>query len=599
MPSLSARNFATTSGDSTHHTTLRFTLAQDTEPAYSLLVPLRITTATGEHYFSHSTDTRESEVTLELQERPLEVTIDPDFRLFRRLLAQEQWPAWSRFMGSADRLVVVNEETRRLFAPFLKRFTTSKDQVKLDSEVSNADLSGRDLLLIGDNLKSVESIFGRRQPTKETFRLEVKINPLDRERVAVLVSGSDTAEISSISRRLSHYGKYTSLRFNEGRLLDKQQAAAADGIHYSLETLPKGASTAPLRSFADIVREIADNDVIYVGETHTSASDHLLQLRLIEALHSIHPDLAIGMEMFPAESQPALDDYLLGDNQVTEREFLKRSNYFNVWRYDFRYFREIFNFAMNNRIQVVGLNLDRNIVSKVFKAGNTDILDEREQLRIPGVRDLDLPGYAERLSTMYGVHTEGGHAFGKSSGFIQAQAIWDETMATAVVEQLRSHPGRKLVVLAGSQHTRKDSGIPPRVARQLPVRQASVVNISGSSPDNLQQTADYFFLVESHELPEAGKLGIQLSEESSDSGKLVTISGFTGGSHAPEAGLKEGDVILELDDWPILSFEDLRIAMVDARPGETVTLTYKRPTTELSETISVKLIGESELGGHP
>ncbi len=71
-----------------------------------------------------------------------------------------------------------------------------------------------------------------------------------------------------------------------------------------------------------------------------------------------------------------------------------------------------------------------------------------------------------------------------------------------------------MVVLAGSQHTRKDSGIPPRVARRMPVQQASVLNIyNDSAPANLEQVADYFFLAAPAELPESPKIGIILATE--------------------------------------------------------------------------------------
>ncbi len=93
--------------------------------------------------------------------------------------------------------------------------------------------------------------------------------------------------------------------------------------------------------------------------------------------------LAIGMEMFPSSSQPALDRYTLSGEEVDERTFLKESDYYNVWRFDYRFFQDILHFARKNHIPVIGLNLDRQIVSEVFRSGGTDSLTKRCRNRCP------------------------------------------------------------------------------------------------------------------------------------------------------------------------------------------------------------------------
>ena len=68
------------------------------------------------------------------------------------------------------------------------------------------------------------------------------------------------------------------------------------------------------------------------------------------------------MEMFPSSSQPALDKYTLSGERIDERVFLKESDYYNVWRFDYRFFRDILRFAKDNQLPVIGLNLERKIV---------------------------------------------------------------------------------------------------------------------------------------------------------------------------------------------------------------------------------------------
>ena len=58
--------------------------------------------------------------------------------------------------------------------------------------------------------------------------------------------------------------------------------------------------------------EIARSRVIFVGEQHDQESHHRAQLQVIEALHADGEPLAIGLEMFQAESRQALDDWVGG-----------------------------------------------------------------------------------------------------------------------------------------------------------------------------------------------------------------------------------------------------------------------------------------------
>jgi len=167
-------------------------------------------------------------------------------------------------------------------------------------------------------------------------------------------------------------------------------------------------------------------------------------------------------------------------------------------------------YAKRHKIPVVGLNLQRKIVSQIFREGGTDGLSKETKVTLPDDRDLDMDGYVERLSQTHSAHITGSHASGSFAGFIQSQGLWDETMASNIVSFLQKNPGKKMIVLAGSQHTRKDSGIPPRVKRRMEISQASVLNIYDENrPKNLQEVADYYFLATSSLKMAGNSQGIQ------------------------------------------------------------------------------------------
>ena len=287
---------------------------------------------------------------------------------------------------------------------------------------------------------------------------------------------------------------------------------------------------------------------------------------------------------------------------MDEKTFLKESDYFNVWRYDYRLFRNILNFAKLKNLNVFGINLDRQIVSDVFRAGNTDGLSREIKTNLVADRNLDLPGYQERLSVVHNAHISGKHGNGASSGFIQSQALWDETMASNIVSFLKKYPDHRMVVIAGNQHTRKDSGIPPRVLARLPVAQASVINIyEDVYPEEIQQTSDYFFLSDNIVLPQSPKIGLILSQTLEGSVvEGLTIDELSPHGKAKEAGLLVGDIITRLDKARITDMADLRIAMIDAQVGETIEVEVYRGNEQTQKHVfHVELTIPQMPIGHP
>ena len=581
---------------------LQFQLRQKTKP-FDLVIPVAIKTMTGTLARNIAAQNELTTVSLNLDERPLSITLDPDYQLMRQLQQSEMTPVWSRFLGSAQRLVVTGQPTSlETYNPILTTLNISPASVRTETDISEEDLSKNDILFLGTESRILKHIFGRVVVPENQFSLLVRMNPLNPDKVAVILQADNTAQSKQMAARLSHYGKYSSLSFQDGQITEKTISDTQMGIQWQLEILPVAGVTASLSSFDEIIRALDTTQVIYVGETHTSVADHRLQLRVIEALYQRNPRLAIGMEMFPVSSQAALDAYTLADPGIDERSFLKQSDYFEVWRYDYRFFRDIMNFARKHSIPVRGLNLNRDIVSSVFKEGSIEKLGDQIRKTLPAERDLSLAGYGEQLRMMFGMHMEGGHGSGSVNGFIQAQVLWDETMAENIVAFLQENPDYRMVILAGSQHTRKDFGIPPRVARRLEVNQASLLNAYNSSQSNaLAQVADYYFLADPLELPELPKMGVVLSGEELEGRKVLKITELSPHSKAKEADLRPGDILAAINGVVINDMADVRIAMLDAKAGDELEIKILRKQDEVwkEETKSVTLTTPPSQGVHP
>ncbi|MDK9707442.1 MAG: ChaN family lipoprotein [Desulforhopalus sp.] len=569
--------------------TLSFTLRQTTDKPFTLDLPIRIKTPGGEITVQKEISELITEISIGLDQRPLEFTIDPDHAFSRRLAAEEFPPVWSRFLGSEKKLAILaGESDRAQFQPLLDSFAGKGLTVTTAEKVGNKDLRDKDLLFLGTDQAPARSLFGPPPPASAAgLIVDVRRNPLSPGHVAVLITSRDPQTTPSVIGRLSHYGKYSYLEFTGGRNTVKRIQPVQSGLRFVLEELPRGGATAPLAAFPRIIDQLATQQVVYVGETHTNFADHLLQLRIIEALYKKNPLLAIGMEMFPASAQPALDRYILGE-EMDEKSFLKESGYYQAWNYDYRFFRDIVNFARSRKIPIIGLNLDRQITTEVFRSGGTDDLSPEILGSLPKDRVLDMPGYAERLAQVHDMHVEGKHGTGAASGFLQAQALWDETMAANIAEYIKIHPERRIVVLAGTQHTRKDSGIPPRLARQVPVRQASVVNLyNNGAPADLDQVADYFFLATLQDLPESPKIGIVLDSLQKDGRFYLKISEISPHGKAAAAGLAVGDIIKEINGTAVTDRTDLYIAMLDCRKGDTIPITIIRGAGDTGQELAL------------
>ncbi len=554
---------------------ITFDLVQETERPYVLAVPLQIITISGNETLLVETDSLRQKFSLFVDTLPTSITIDPGYDLFRTLTSAETPATWSRFQGADQKTVILPpEEQLATYQPLITYLEDSGCLITKSTEITMRDLSSGSWLFLGESAL-LDSLFARFMVRQNGFTLDVRKNPFNLKQVMVIV-GTDNPVEHTIINKLRHYGRYSLLNFIDGRIHNKKITPSAMGINQPLIKEPSGMPISSMLSFQEIIADLAKSRVIYVGETHTDYGDHLLQLQIIQALQASGKKLAIGMEMFPRSAQQALDDFSL-EEKSTEREFIKASKYFNVWGYDYRLYRDIIGFARQHNIPLVGLNLDKKIVSQVFRSGTTGSLTTEQLTQIPAEINLDVPGYRERLLPIHGQH---GSPHGSNfNGFLQAQTLWDETMAESVVNYLQQKPDRQMVIIAGRGHVYKNSAIPLRVQRRMPhIRQSVVASQSTDAENPAEWTqVDYRMQTRSIELEPQGKIGVILTQgESERSGKFVRIAAISPHGKAGLAGLDKEDIILAINGEKISSIADLKYILLDRQAGDTVSVTHLR-----------------------
>lgn len=221
-------------------------------------------------------------------------------------------------------------------------------------------------------------------------------------------------------------------------------------------------------TYAKLLRQAADADVVLFGELHNNPICHWLELQLTKDLAAQkRENLVLGAEMFEADNQTALSDYVQG--RTTSDELAKQARLWPNFDTDYK---AIVDVARDQKIPFVATNVPRRYASLVARNGLAalDTLPDavkRQMAPLPLTVDLTLPGYQAMLDMMGG-SAHGGSTDAKQSNphgsgsdvaanFARAQAIKDATMAHFILQNLK--PGQTALHFNGDYHSKNFEGI--------------------------------------------------------------------------------------------------------------------------------------------
>ena len=209
--------------------------------------------------------------------------------------------------------------------------------------------------------------------------------------------------------------------------------------------------------FEGMMGELKGARVIFVGEAHDEEAHHQAQLDIIRALDEKGIPLAIGLEMFPAENQRYLDHWVAG--RLDAGSF--KSVFMNNWKVNWWFYEDIFLYARDHKIPLIGLNIPKPIMHKVYTQGFA-ALSEQERHGLPVEISCDSSDpYTAKMRKFYKRHSSNTGTF---DYFCEAQTLWNRGMALRIADYLKREPSRVMVVLAGGAHAMKQ-GIPWQMAK--------------------------------------------------------------------------------------------------------------------------------------
>jgi uncharacterized iron-regulated protein len=336
-------------------------------------------------------------------------------------------------------------------------------------------------------------------------------------------------------------------------------------------------------SVNQLAARLHDTRLLLVGESHTTADFHRVQLRVIRALHEAGRKVMIGLEMFPYTEQRSLDNWR--DGLLTETGFLTLARWYEFWGYHWDYYRDIFLYARDNRIPMYGVNTPRNVVTAVRQKG-IDHLADADKQHVPPQIDVDSGDHLVFFQASFddddSMH--GGMPESMLKSMQAAQATWDASMGYNSVKVLKAAPADSiLVVLVGSGHVAYGVGIEHQAKQWFDGKITTLIPVAVQDSEEKPVAsvkasyANFVWGIPYERDSLYPSLGFSTSETAGER-KIIAIEKD---SIAAQSGFQVNDQVLSLDGIAAPDRETWNRVMATKNWGDTAVVTVKRGGAEV------------------
>jgi len=199
--------------------------------------------------------------------------------------------------------------------------------------------------------------------------------------------------------------------------------------------------------YKKMLKTLKDKDIILFGEFHDNPISHWLQYELTSDLQN-ERDVVLGAEMFEADNQTYLNDYLA--SEITFKTFDSLARLWPNYKTDYS---PLVEFAKEHKIDFLATNIPRRYANMVYRrdfvALDSLTVEEKAWIApLPIPFDPELPRYKNILEMM------GDHG---SPKLVKAQAIKDATMAYFILKNRKK--GDLFIHYNGAYHSDYYEGI--------------------------------------------------------------------------------------------------------------------------------------------
>lgn len=236
---------------------------------------------------------------------------------------------------------------------------------------------------------------------------------------------------------------------------------------------------------------LAEKDIILFGELHNNPIAHWLQYEVTNDLYE-ERELILGAEMFEADNQIPLEDYILDSISYSALDTLAR-----LWpNYETDY-APLVELAKEKQLPFIATNIPRRYANLVFRQGfeALDSLSSEEKAwmaPLPIPFDSELPTYKNILKEL------GDHG---SPELVKAQAMKDATMAHFILTNYVD--GALFIHYNGAYHSDFYEGILWYLKGLQPdLNYATISTVSQDNVYDLEESnqgkADFIIVVDSN-----------------------------------------------------------------------------------------------------
>lgn len=231
-------------------------------------------------------------------------------------------------------------------------------------------------------------------------------------------------------------------------------------------------------SYADMLKAAQEADVVLFGELHDNPICHWLQLELTKDLYTAKKDkLVLGAEMFEADDQVPLNEYLRG--VITEKTFKAETKLWGNYETDYK---PLVEFAKSNQLKFIAANIPRRYANMVYTRGLAS-LDSIDAAAKKWIAPLPIKYDSTVLAYKEIFDNAGGHG---GQNLPKSQAVKDATMAYFILANWK--PGQTFIHYNGAYHSNHHSGIAWYLKQSNP--KLKVVVISSVEQENADKLTD-------------------------------------------------------------------------------------------------------------
>lgn len=229
-------------------------------------------------------------------------------------------------------------------------------------------------------------------------------------------------------------------------------------------------------TFRSMTAELADRDVVFLGETHLDDTTHRVEAAVLESLiEDTGGKVVLSMEMFERDVQPALDDYLAG--RIDEAMFLERSR---PWGNYPTAYRPLVELAKRHGLPVVAANAPLAVRRIVSRGGEEALngLSPDQRALLPAQIHPTSASYWDRVDRAVRGHmTPSGDGSPKARMY-GTQSLWDNCMGDSCAQALARYPGYVVLHVVGAFHVSYRQGTVEQLLLRAPAARVSVVTVS-------------------------------------------------------------------------------------------------------------------------